>query len=110
MIERIVSKEHQLADYEKLMKDKEREEARRTLAGVKNKNQDMLSYERELDRLIEIERQKKEKKQQEDWEKREKARVNLLYQVFEDRDRKVKDHKSERDQELRVREQDKAEV
>ena len=35
------------------MKEKEREEAKRTLAGVKNKNQDLLSYEKELDRLIE---------------------------------------------------------
>ena len=50
----------------------------------------MISYERELDRLIEIERIKKEKKQQEDWEKKEKARINLLYQVYDDRERKVK--------------------
>lgn len=52
------------------MKEKERDEARRTLAGVRSKEKDMLSYEKELDRLIEIERVKKEKKQQEDWEKR----------------------------------------
>lgn len=49
------------------MKEKEREEARRTLAGVRSKNHDMIAYERELDRLIEAERLKKEKKQQEDW-------------------------------------------
>lgn len=49
------------------MKEKEREEAKRTLAGVKNRNQDLLSYEKELDKLIEIERVKKEKKQQEEW-------------------------------------------
>jgi hypothetical protein len=82
MIERIVGKERQLADYEKLMKEKERDEAQRTLAGLKNKSQDMAAYEKELDRLIDGERVKKERKQQEDWEKREKARVNLLYQVF----------------------------
>ena len=67
MIERIVQKERQLAEYEKLMKEKEREEARRTLAGVRSKGQDMLAYEKELDRLIELERLKKERKQQEDW-------------------------------------------
>ncbi len=50
----------------------------------------MAAYERELDRLIEIERVKKEKKQQEEWEKREKARLNLLYQVYDDRERKVR--------------------
>jgi hypothetical protein len=44
MIERIVMKERQLAEYEKLMKEKEREEAKKTLAGVKNKHQDMLAY------------------------------------------------------------------
>lgn len=98
MIERIVQKERQLGEYEKLMKEKERDEARRSLAGVKNKGQDMLAYERELDRLIENERLKKERKQQEDWDKREKARINLLYQVYDDRERKVKDHKSERDE------------
>lgn len=49
------------------MKEKEREEAKRTLAGVKNRNQDLMSYEKELDKLIEIERVKKEKKQQEEW-------------------------------------------
>ena len=59
MIERIVQKERQLAEYEKIMKEKEREQAKRTLAGVKNKNQDLLSYEKELDKLIEIERLKK---------------------------------------------------
>jgi len=36
------------------MKEKEREEATKMLAGLKKKNQDMLSYEKELDRLIEI--------------------------------------------------------
>lgn len=46
MIERIVMKERQLAEYEKLMKEKEREEAKRTLAGVRSKNQDMIAYER----------------------------------------------------------------
>lgn len=54
MIERIVMKERQLAEYEKMMKEKEREEARRTLAGVRSKGQDMIAYEKELDRLIEI--------------------------------------------------------
>ena len=96
MIERIVLKERQLAEYEKLMKEKEREEARRTLAGVRSKGQDMLAYQKELDRLIEIERMKKEKKQQEEWDKREKARINLLYQVYDDRNRKVKEHKAEK--------------
>lgn len=80
------------------MKEKERDEAKRTLAGVKNKNHDLLSYEKELDRLIEGERVKKEKKQQEEWEKREKARVNLLYQVYDDRERKVNEHKAELEQ------------
>lgn len=48
--------------------------------------------------MIEQERLKKERKQQEEWEKREKARVNLLYQVYDDRERKVKDHKAEKDE------------
>ena len=39
---------------------------------------------------------KKEKKQQEEWDKREKARINLLYQVYDDRNRKVKEHKAEK--------------
>lgn len=56
----------------------------------------MASYEKQLDRLIEIERVKKQKKQEEDWAKREKARVNLLYQVFDDRERKVNEHKKTR--------------
>jgi hypothetical protein len=54
MIERIVMKERQLAEYEKLMKEKDRQEAQKILAGFKKKNQDMISYEKELDRLIEI--------------------------------------------------------
>ena len=91
-------------------KEKEREEARRILAGVRGKGQDMVAYQKELDRLIEQERLKKERKQQEDWEKREKARINLLYQVYDDRERKVKDHKAERDEQLRIKEQDKIEV
>lgn len=110
MIERIVGKERQLAEYEKLMKEKEREEARRTLAGARSKSQDMITYERELDRIIEGERLKKERKQQGDFEKKEKARINLLYQVYDDRERKVKDHRAEKNEELRVRDQDRNEV
>ncbi len=37
MIERIVAKERELAEYEKLLKEKEREEAKRVLAGFRNK-------------------------------------------------------------------------
>lgn len=107
MIERIVAKEGQLAEYEKVMKEREREEAKRTLAGVKKQGNDMAAYEKELDRLIELERLKKERKAQEDWEKKEKGRISLLHQVYEDRERKVRDHQSERADELRVREQDK---
>jgi hypothetical protein len=59
MIERIVMKERQLAEYEKFMKEKDREEATKILAGLRKKNQDMLAYEKELDRLIEVERMKK---------------------------------------------------
>ncbi len=70
----------------------------------------MAAYERELDRLIEIERVKKEKKQQEEWEKREKARLNLLYQVYDDRERKVREHQKTKEEELREKDQDKAEV
>ena len=44
MIERIVLKERQLAEYERLMKEKEREEAKRTLAGVKSKAHDIIAY------------------------------------------------------------------
>jgi hypothetical protein len=58
----------------------------------------LATYEKELDRLIEIERVKKEKKQQEDWEKREKARLNLLYQVYDDRERKVREHQKTKEE------------
>lgn len=108
MIERIVAKERELAEYEKLLKEKEREEAKRVLAGFRNKGTELAAYERELDRLIEIERVKKEKKQQEEWGKREKARLNLLYQVYDDRERKVREHQKTKDEELREKEQDKA--
>ena len=110
MIERIVAKERELAEYEKLLKEKEREEAKRVLAGFRNKGTELAAYEKELDRLIEIERVKKEKKQQEEWGKREKARLNLLYQVYDDRERKVREHQKTKDEELREKEQDKAEV
>ena len=64
MVERIVQKEQQLAQYEKFMKEKEREEARKTLAGVKSKGHELAQYEKELDKLIEEERLRREKKQQ----------------------------------------------
>lgn len=68
------------------------------MAGFRNKGTELAAYERELDRLIEIERVKKEKKQQEDWEKREKARLNLLYQVYDDRERKVREHQKTKEE------------
>lgn len=38
MIERIVAKERELAEYEKYMKQQEREEARRVLKSIKNRS------------------------------------------------------------------------
>lgn len=38
MIERIVAKERELAEFEKYLKEKDREEARKVLAGARNKN------------------------------------------------------------------------
>lgn len=52
MIERIVSKERELAELEKMMRQQEKEEARRILAGMKNRNAELAAYEKELDRLI----------------------------------------------------------
>jgi hypothetical protein len=39
---------------------------------------------------------KRERKEDELWEKKEKARMNLMYQVFDDRENKVKQHIAER--------------
>lgn len=85
MIERIVEKERQLAQYEKYMREQEKEEARRILQGMKSRNSEMEAYEKELDRLIEEERVRRERKADEEWEKKERARIGLLHQVFEDR-------------------------
>ena len=59
--------------------------------------------------MIEEERLRREKRQQEEWDKREKARIDLLYQVFDDRARKVQEHQAERDEEKRQREAAKME-
>lgn len=59
----------------------------------------MAAYERELDRLIDEERIRREKKQDEDWRKKEQARIGLLHQVYDDRERKVRQHMAERDDE-----------
>ena len=53
MIERIVAKERELAELEKTMRQQQKQEARRILAGMKNRNAEMAAYEKELDRLIE---------------------------------------------------------
>lgn len=47
--------------------------------------------------MIDEERKKKERKQDEQWEKKEKARMGLLYEVFDDREKKVRQHMKERD-------------
>ena len=59
MIQRIVEKQRQLAEYEKYMREQEKEEAKRTLKAIKNRNAEMAAYEKELDRLIEEERLKR---------------------------------------------------
>ncbi len=46
------------------MKEQERDEAKRVLKGVKNKNIELQAYEKELDRLIESERLKKEQREE----------------------------------------------
>jgi hypothetical protein len=52
MIQRILEKERELAELEKEQRLKNREEARKTLSSFKNRTQDMVAYEKELDRLI----------------------------------------------------------
>lgn len=34
----------------------------------------------------------------------------MLYQVYDDRERKVRDHKAEKEEELRIRNEDRVEV
>lgn len=92
------------------MRQQEKDEARRILQGMKNRNSEMEAYEKELDRLIEEERLRRERKADEDWEKKERARINLLHQVFDDREKKVKQHQSEKDEEKRQKEIDRIEV
>ena len=41
------------------MREQEKEEAKRTLKAIKNRNAEMAAYEKELDRLIEEERLKR---------------------------------------------------
>lgn len=36
--------------------------------------------------------------------------MNLLYQVYDDRERKVNEHKSQLEQELKMKEEDRVEV
>jgi hypothetical protein len=99
-----------LAELEKTMKQHEKEEARKVLQGMKNRTAEMVAYEKELDRLIDEERLKKERKEDEDWRNKEKARIGLLHQVYNDRERKVKQHQSEREEDKRQKEVDKQEV
>ena len=46
MIERIVAKEREIAEYEKLMKDHERGEAQRLLKSIKNRSSELAVYEK----------------------------------------------------------------
>ena len=110
MIERVVAKEREIAEYEKLMKDHEREESKRLLKSIKNRSSELAAYEKELDKMIDEERQKIQRKEDEKWEKKEKARLDMLYQVFDDRERRVKGHLEEKQQEKREKEHDRMEM
>lgn len=77
-----------------MKKNHERDEAQRVLKSIKNRSGELAAYERELNRLIDEERMRRERKEDEEWLRKEKAREEFLRDVFVDREKKVKMHKN----------------
>lgn len=85
MIDDIVERERQIAMAEAAEKERHKQETIEYLKNFKNRSDEVKLNQDHLDKLLEEEREKQWKKQKDQWEKEEKARINLLYDVYNDR-------------------------
>lgn len=110
MIDDIVERERQIALAEAAEKERHKQETRDYLKNFKNRSNELKLNQDLLDKLLEEERNKQWKKRQDQWDKEEKARVNLLYDVYGDRARAIELRKREEEEEARRKEAERQEV
>lgn len=107
MIDSLVERERMLAQLEADAKERYKQETRDFLKNYKNRTNELAHDQDYLDKLLEEERNKQWKKRQDQWDKEEKARVNLLYDVYGNRADALKYKANQRDQLLQAKEMEK---
>ena len=107
MVDQIIEKERQMALLEEQEKERHKQETINYLKNFKNRSNELKMNQDYLDKLLQEEQEKQWRKQQSQWDKEEKARINLLYDVYGNRAKAVEFKQKQRQEELRQKELEK---
>ena len=110
MVDQIVERERLLGILEAQEKERHKKETRDYLKNFKNRSNELQTDQDYLDKLLEEEKEKQWKKQKDQWDREERARVNLLHDVYNDRARALEHKKALREEDARQKMLERQEV
>lgn len=110
LVQAQIERERMLNELEKLQKEKYKKETKEYLKQIKARTDEMKLNQKLIDQLINEEIELQWKKRQEVWAREEKARINLLKEVYAHRYQNIEDKKQRRIDERNDREKEKEQV
>lgn len=109
-VQEIIEKERILDQQDQEKRDKYKADTRAFLANFQNRADDAKVNQDHLDMLLQQENEKQLRKQQEKWEREENARIELMKDVYKNREEALWHKKAISDAENEVKEQEKRDV
>lgn len=110
LVQAQIERERMLDELEQQQKEKYKRETREYLKQIKARTDEMRLNQKLIDQLINEEIELQWKKRQEVWAKEEKARINLLKEVYAHRYQNIEDKKQKRIDERNDREKEREQV
>ena len=103
LIDRAVERERQVIEIEKQMKQKHRSEAQLVLRSIKDRSGEIAAYEKGLEEIIEKERLRQEREQDEAWERKERQKLQFMHDVFKSRQEILNRNKEDKEEAKNVK-------
>ena len=110
LIDRAVEKEKQILQLERQMKEKERAEAKLVLKSIKNRSEERAAFEKGLEEIVDRQRQRQQREQDEAWERKEREKFQFMHDVFKSREEIMKQHMAEKEKARKVKKQERVDV
>ena len=85
MVSDIVTREKMIGEIEAQQREKQKQDTRDFLKNFKNRSNELALNQDHIDKLLKQEMDRQWGKRQDQWDKDENARVNLLYDVYGNR-------------------------